>query len=210
MKRTNKAILRLLPLGLTASLFIGTMTGFAAENLIGGKEAAEILLKNRQENVVRQEPSTEKTADFPERFDLREKGVVTPVKFQNPFGTCWGFSAIAAAETSILSKSGQTYEETGLDLSEHHLTYFARTAMNDGGSQDGEGIYVYDEANRLNTGGMMFTATSLFSSGVGVVDEEVIPYRGKNSKTAGAFGVNVWYDSEDDWSVPDEYKFVQS
>ena len=211
MKKSNRTYLAgFLSLVLVLSALTGPMESLAAEGRVGGGEAAEILLKNRQEAVVQRQPSAEKTADFPEKFDLRERGVVTPVKLQNPFGTCWGFAAIAAAETSILSKTGQTYEETGLDLSEHHLTYFARTAMNDGGSQDGEGIYMYDENNRLNTGGMMFTATSLFSTGMGVVEEELIPYRGKNSKTDSFFGINFSYSAADDWSIPDEYKFVQS
>ena len=49
---------------------------------------------------------------IPEQFDLRsvdtngdgigDRCFVTPVRFQNPFGTCWGFAAIAAAEISIL------------------------------------------------------------------------------------------------------------
>ena len=39
--------------------------------------------------------------EFPVRFDLREYGVVTPVKFQNPWSTCWSFGGIAAAESSI-------------------------------------------------------------------------------------------------------------
>ena len=43
--------------------------------------------------------------DLPETFDLRNvdgKSYVTSVKNQYPFGSCWGFAAIAAAETSIL------------------------------------------------------------------------------------------------------------
>ena len=48
---------------------------------------------------------------FPASFDLLHcdtdgdgvfENYVTPVKLQNPFGTCWGFGAIAAAEISLL------------------------------------------------------------------------------------------------------------
>ena len=44
-------------------------------------------------------------SQYPSKFDLRNvdgKNYVTPVKLQNPFGTCWGFAAICAAEISIL------------------------------------------------------------------------------------------------------------
>ena len=64
-------------------------------------------------------------AALPAKYDLRDTGVVTPVKLQNPWGSCWAFGGTAAAETSILSTLGKTYEETKLDLSERHLTYFA-------------------------------------------------------------------------------------
>lgn len=53
---------------------------------------------------------------LPSSYDVRDEGVVRPVKRQNPWGTCWGFAAIAAAETSILSEMGTTYEEFPLDL----------------------------------------------------------------------------------------------
>lgn len=32
-----------------------------------------------------------RNAELPAQYDLREQGVVTPVKLQNPWGTCWGF-----------------------------------------------------------------------------------------------------------------------
>lgn len=181
----------------------------ASDRLVSGEEAAEILLKNRQEDIIVRKPTSESQGNFPERLDLRDRGVVTPVKFQNPWGTCWGFSAIAAAETSILSELGKTYEETGLDLSEHHLTYFARTYMNDGSSQDGEGVYLFDNENPLDGGGLMFTATSLFSSGIGVVQEELVPYRGKESRTENLILKNYCYSKKDDWTLPDSYKFLQ-
>ena len=64
-------------------------------------------------------------AVIPGMYDLRNDGLVTPVKLQSPWGSCWAFGGTAAAETSILSAYGSTYEDTGLDLSEKHLTYFA-------------------------------------------------------------------------------------
>jgi C1A family cysteine protease len=178
-----------------------------------GEELAAYLVDNDQTDVLQKEPSDVSTGEYPEKFDLRDKGVVTPVKFQNPWGTCWGFSAIAAAETSILTSMGKTYEETGLDLSEHHLAWFTRTYINDGSSQDGEGVHMYEDfsGNELNTGGFAFLATSLFSSGIGVVDEETVPYRGKNSNTEESIpGFNFCYSTDDDWSLPDEYKFIQA
>ena len=59
---------------------------------------------------------------FPSKFDLRDLGVVTPVKQQNPWGSCWAFAATAAVESSILTKMGSTYAATGFDLSERHLS----------------------------------------------------------------------------------------
>ena len=62
---------------------------------------------------------------FPEKFDLRDRGIVTPVKNQSPWGTCWSFATMAASENSILSSLGLTAAEyqaqTGeeMDLSEN-------------------------------------------------------------------------------------------
>ena len=58
------------------------------------------------------------TDDYPEKFDLREYGLVSPVKYQGNYGTCWTFSAIAAIESQLIKY--RPY----IDLSEWHLAYF--------------------------------------------------------------------------------------
>ena len=115
------------------------------------------------------------SSDFPEQFDLRDQGLVTPVKFQNPFGTCWGFAAIAAAESSILGSDEVRgdYTKDTLDLSEKHLVYFVSKAIDDPDNpQNGEGSHSSDNvslADKMNHGGMTFMATNLFASGIGPV-----------------------------------------
>lgn len=174
------------------------------------KDVAQALIENTytyEVSGIVNDPGD--TIEFPEKLDLRDRGVITPVKLQNPFGACWGFSAIAAAESSILSASGQTYEETGLDLSEHQLAYFTRVPLRDGSSQDGEGSYLIGDTDPLNTGGWFFTATSVFSSGIGVVPEGIVPYRGKEGIIDYQLGMLISYSARDDWSVDEDYRFLQ-
>ena len=131
------------------------------------------------------------------KYDLREKGAVTPVKFQNPWGTCWGFSMIAASETSLLSEWGETYDNTKLDLSELQL---AKSVYNNSGApaeyvgeaQAGEGYHntSVDPNAGLNAGGFFSLGSSVFSAGIGPLYEENAPY--KNSE-----GIIECYVSKD-------------
>lgn len=121
---------------------------------------------------------------LPATLDLRTRGVVTPVKYQNPWGTCWGFSAIAASETSILTDLGTTYATSGLDLSELQLAYFVYYPTPESqGTQAGEGFHISDAMAAKNPnyglqiGGEMVYATTLFSSGTGPLYEKYIPYK---------------------------------
>lgn len=128
--------------------------------------------------------------DFPATFDLRDRGVVTPVKQQNPWGSCWAFAATAATETSILSKLGQTYADTGFDLSERYLSWYVARPVTEGisASQVGEGLNVYNQdvgPNHIfNFGGREECAATLYAQGIGPMPEDDYPYQGVDGRLA--------------------------
>ncbi|NHM14972.1 lectin like domain-containing protein [Xiamenia xianingshaonis] len=165
---------------------------------------------------------------FPASYDLRDLDKVTPVKFQNPWGTCWSFGAIAASETSILSELGGSASK-GFDLSELHLGWLAYTplsqeAIGDTGStnfqsQVGEGYYTVDaDGNHsldpnivLEQGGSPPTITSVLSSGIGPVPESLVPYRNKEGITVNdGAGTPVYYSPDGDWSVDESLRFTSA
>jgi len=113
---------------------------------------------------------------IPESFDLRsvdtdgdgqgDRCFVTPIRLQNPFGTCWGFAAIAAAEISILGHNMKEDKDAWktLNLSEKQLAYFTNVPINDPNNpQSGEGRHpsdINDSTDVYGRGGTMALATS--------------------------------------------------
>ena len=170
-----------------------------------------------------QEVLLSEAAAFPEVYDLRNLGYVTPVKLQNPFGSCWAFAAIAAAESSILS-SGLAAEDgldaSTLNLSERHLSVFTKTPVKDpSSSQYGEG-YIdngVSASKKLDQGGYSFLASNVFASGAGPVlennDPELI-YQGKNGAVAYRYYDGKLqpfsYSADDDWDISYELRNKQS
>ena len=69
---------------------------------------------------------------FPPRYDPRELGLVTAVKNQNPYGTCWAFAIASSMESNALVKGYGAY-----DLSEYQLAYMCTHAATDGASSEG-------------------------------------------------------------------------
>ena len=141
-------------------------------------------------------------------FDLREFGLVTPVKSQGAWSTCWGFAAIAASEISILNETRQYLATNGnaelapyavakyLDLSEHQLAWFAMSPVPDG-AQEGEGIHVLS-GNPLDTPGYAAMAASVFAAGTGPIPEELAPYTGANGEKA----------PNGDWSLDESLRYL--
>ncbi len=174
--------------------------------------------------------------EMPASFDLRsvdtdgdgigDRCYVTPVRFQNPLSTCWAFAAIAAAETSLL---GSVYADDPeawktLDLSEKHLGYFSHVPLNDPASpQHGEGLEAVDPTNMFDVygGGSTVMAAAAFAQGIGPCDEhpkgldvgDLFEYHGKERVIIQDYFDGAYrpyhYSDEDDWTIPEEYRFHQ-
>ncbi|CAD5227746.1 unnamed protein product [Bursaphelenchus okinawaensis] len=84
---------------------------------------------------------------FPEHFDWREKGVVTPVKAQKNCGSCWAFAATATVETSYAIAHGELR-----NLSEQELLDcdFSNNACN-GGDDDKAFKFIHENGLMLES-----------------------------------------------------------
>ena len=171
---------------------------------------------------------------LPESFDLRnvdtdgdgvgDRCYVPPVRQQGPFGTCWGFSATASSEISILG-SILEYDPDAwktIDLSEKQMVYFSHMPLADESNpQNGEGLVTEgkDAKSIFNTGGQPFLAASAYAQGIGPSNEDderyggLFRYWGREKNTIQRYinGMyrNYCYSDTDDWSIPEEYRFAR-
>ena len=253
-KKYSRILMLVLTAVMTVSMLAPEDISFAAGREKAGSPSKDDYI--RAAKLVRSEDAfnfrTEKDAsglklksekNFPAKYDLRDvdgKCYVTNVKFQNPFGTCWGFAAIAAAESSILGSGiaeDDGYDWTNLNLSEKHLVNFhVRPIADENDSQYGEGMY-FDESvttlqQKFNMGGLPIYASTLFASGVGPnLEDRKLPDSAPAGTPADIYEyhglkgddaidkswdpnkkemVDYSYSADDDWSVPEELRFTQS
>lgn len=206
-------------------LLVSAVAAFAESEAPEALSEAEQDALERLEKVFANTKSTlytdiswDSIADgFPAHFDLRERGVVTPVKDQNPWSTCWSFGTVAASETSFLSDMHMTTEEFAekygheVDLSEKHLAWFTSTALPDAAeeieepgavSQAGEGVHLFEDAETgpYDTGGNYTLATCSLASGVGIVREDAAPYQNSEGTL----------EKNGDWTLPESLRFAVS
>lgn len=101
---------------------------------------------------------------YPESFDMRESGTIGSVKNQAGYGTCWAHSAIASAESSVLSA------EPAVDLSEFHTAYYTYYGTDQAFPSDSSvnGI--------MSMGGDTKFAVNLWSQWIGPVNESDLKY----------------------------------
>ncbi len=164
------------------------------------------------------------TSPLPERYDLRTDGTagencVTPVKSQNPWGTCWAFATLSALESSLIMQgaaSADPASENYIDLSERFTSYFARTPMPESTlarlgatSQAGEGISPHN-MNLFNTGGDALGVANVILSTGGTVAESSAPYRNDEeiieSWEDPELGQSTCYSPDGTWSLNEELR----
>ncbi len=96
-----------------------------SENSISDEFSSSCPEDKSQQSQQPPEGSTSSgTIDIlPTSYDLRNENLLTSVRNQSPFGTCWTFAGICSAETALLKQGVTDENSTTLDLSEEALLW---------------------------------------------------------------------------------------
>lgn len=105
----------------------------------------------------------------PPYYSSVEQGYITAAKNQGSYDTCWAFSAINSAETSLIMKN-ENFTIENLNLSELKLAYFFYHTPTDplGGTADDK---TTSRSNYLAAGGNHIYTTFCLANWVGASDE---------------------------------------
>ena len=73
--------------------------------------------------------------NLPSRYDLRQEGLVTPVKDQGYMGACWAFGSLAALESAVLKAMNYTadFSENNMQNSLLRYSNFGAPTVSEGG-----------------------------------------------------------------------------
>lgn len=131
-----------------------------------GTPVSSLNLGYLGESYAKQRART--NALLPKAYDLRAQGLVPPVGNQNPYGTCWTFSALGSAESGLIEQFPH------ISLSNIHLAWFSNY-----GKEEQEFFwYKYGdgEIDHLNSGGNDQMAVGTMAAWKGPVSSSLVPY----------------------------------
>ena len=111
----------------------------------------------------------------PAGYSLRDEGLLPPVRDQNPYGSCWAFANVGAAESNLIKQGLVGKDE--IDLSELQFIYYTYNAAVDPlGNMNGDYTQITDKDDVLNAGGNAVFATNATVRWTGLADEDVMVY----------------------------------
>ena len=117
-----------------------------------------------------------KSATLPEKYNLADENLVSDIKNQNPYGTCWSFSTLASLESTLI-KAGNA--DSSIDLSEKHLIWFNYNGADNSEDKSlyaGNDTYSSAGYSPFLLGGSVNMASSTLMRRYGAVDESKAPY----------------------------------
>ena len=151
--------------GLMLALQGAPFSAFAAEAAPYPDAAVPHLYEAPEGTVPKAAGKPARQAELPEQYDLRKLGLVSAVKNQSPWGTCWAHAVLACLETAGMP------EDPHMDLSERYLATFVAS------DEYGNG------ANTLERGATAGAAMGLISNWIGLVSESIAPYEEEYTNT---------------------------
>lgn len=152
--------------------------------------------------------------ELPSQYDLRDGGYVTDVKFQNPWGACWAFSAVASMESNALTQGA-----VNPDYSEKNLVWVSKQAMKDKEASDdqleGPSVAGGDIKQAVyNMGGSNNDVIAALAAWQGASTEEAVPYRNAEGTTQtinlGDGKTATYYLPDGDWSVSQDHAYDEA
>ncbi|MBR0138222.1 MAG: S-layer homology domain-containing protein [Erysipelotrichaceae bacterium] len=142
-----------------------------------------INVKVDSDKLIHNNRKSETRDALPTSYSLVSQGLVTSVKNQNPYGTCWTFATMGSAESGIRKKYGVT-----ADLAELQIAYFTYKCYqkadplglitNDGNTASGGTL--------LDMGGNSWFSTFALVSGIGFSNESSYPYTNASSYSSSS------------------------
>lgn len=132
-----------------------------------------------------------KSATLPEKYNLADENLVSDIKNQNPYGTCWSFSTLASLESTLI-KAGNA--DSSIDLSEKHLIWFNYNGADNSEDKSlyaGNDTYSSSGYSPFLLGGSVNMASSTLMRRYGAVDESKAPYDFSNDSELDSSLKNV-------------------
>ena len=123
-------------------------------------------LENEVYSVIK---TTNRLGTNPASYDLRPE--MPAVRNQGDYGTCWTFSAMAAAESNLIHEKTILTKDNA-DLSEWYLAYY-------GFNDESEGLpsFTFDSAKKYyDVGGNDWMSAAILARGTGFLDESSAAY----------------------------------
>ena len=177
----------------TLIAFPASIVAFSAESsnpeilfkLKANKNGYQYIEENENVNAdkLKADSNLLKAVYLPAKHNLADNNLVSGVKNQNPYGTCWAFSTLASLESNLI-KSGNA--DSSVDLSEKHLIWFNYNGADNSTDKSlyaGNDSYVTGGYSPFVLGGSMYMASSTLMRRYGAADESKAPYEFKSSTT---------------------------